>query len=284
MENPKKDIRAQRLEILIRELILRKTDELSFDSADDFRREDDGRISIDNFGNENKNALGLYEQLLANVFMGELDDVFLSQSLLGIEGTEREEIMDLARKYMSLCFYDGDISYWADSIEGVHLSDLDLICMKLLDHYDFLLGLIKAGGEDVLKKLVPLQNTSLTGTTSIIDALRNIFPNDTILKDVLCTLWREDGPYHEFTDSQKKILLEFPRGIFYEEKGKIIEKIPAEELKNKLYQTHFGEVPEGNIPFEVFLKSFPNEESFERLVLDTHFAGYTYGGYTYKTK
>ncbi len=248
MENRKKDIRQVRLEKLKEEMILRFSDSLNFDSE-----------------------MELYEHLLVHLFTGDLDDVFLSESLLGIDGNEKSEIMNLARKYMSLCFYDGDISYWADSIDGVYLSDLDLVCMKLLDNFDFLLGLAKDGGEDVLQKLVSFQNTSLTGTSSVIDALRNIFVNDDVLKDTLFKLLKDNGPYQGLSSFEKKVLLEYPEGVFYQLNGENIQKISPEELKNKLLTTYFGTIPEENITFESFGKLFPTEDSFEQVVLDTHF-------------
>ena len=143
--------------------------------------------------------------------------------------------------------------------------------MKLLDNYDFLLGLIKAGGEDVVKNLVPLQNTGLAGTSSVIDALRNSFLQDSFLKDVLCSLWDAEGPYKDFNDMQKKVLLEYPGGIFFDLKDGSMEKVPAEDLKKRLYETYFEVVPKDKNTEENFHKCFDNEEAFEQIVMDTHF-------------
>ena len=81
MENPKKNIRVERLDELQKETLLR-------DCAD---------IDLNNPSDK-------YGRMLVHLFTGDYDELFLSQSLLGIEGNEREEIMDLSRKYLSLCF------------------------------------------------------------------------------------------------------------------------------------------------------------------------------------
>ena len=246
MENRKRDIRYERLEALKNGMIDRFTINLDFD-------------------NEKK----LYDQLLALLLTGDLDEDYLSSSLAGITGQEKEEIMNVARKYVSLLFYDGDIRYWSDSIDGVYLSDYDLVLMKLLDNYDFLLGLVKDAGEDVVKRLVDFEKTDLAGTSSLLDFLRNVFPSDSLLKEVLNNLLREDGPYSGLSDTQKKVLLSLPAGTFYEGQGDEIQKISPEELKHRLFESSFGTDPEEEYSYEQFGRLFSTEESFEQAVMQT---------------
>ena len=73
------------------------------------------------------NKSNYYDTLLYKTFNGEFDDSFLSNNLDGLNDTERNEILSLARKYNYLCFYLGEFENWADSVEGVTLFDFDLI-------------------------------------------------------------------------------------------------------------------------------------------------------------
>ena len=112
----KKDekLMVRRLEDLKQETILNYLDEVNLD-----------------------HAMELYDCMINHLFKGDLDNAFDSKYLIGVDQEEAIEVFQLARRYKDLCFYMGDVEYWADSIEGVYLSDIDLVSMKLLDNYDF---------------------------------------------------------------------------------------------------------------------------------------------------
>ncbi len=207
----KYDIRVKRLEQLKQFILLNYLDIIQFDNAKDF-----------------------YNVLMEKVFQGEFDHSFLSQSLMGVDVEERREIFQLAKKYKSLCFYMGDFSYWADSIGGVYLADLDLVSMKVLDNYDFLLGLAKDGGEHLLELLLSFQDSRMAQEGSVIDFLRNRFVDDDTLRKILFEMSKDDGEYKEFTNSQKRILCTYPNGVLYHVGDDSIEIHSLDEIKNSI--------------------------------------------------
>ena len=118
-----------------------------------------------------------YDTLLEHTLSGEFDSVFLSDYLDDVGEEQREEIMKLAHEYQNLCFYAGNPDFWVDSIEGVYLSDMGLVVMKILDNFDFLVGLAKVGGKPALKELAAHQGSEFSVNGSVVDYLRNNFPN-----------------------------------------------------------------------------------------------------------
>lgn len=171
--------------------------------------------------------LDFYDTLLEETFNGDFDDIFETKQLDGLSEDEKKKAFEIARKYKSLCFFGGDSNYWADSIEGVYLSDYDLICMRLLDNYDFILGLSKTD-EESLKTLVELQKTEVFSQKSIIDYLRNVFVNDEVLTS---SIKRISNDYKDFTSEQKALLCLYPDGVLYKVKDdNEVEDIPSSEL------------------------------------------------------
>lgn len=205
------EIRVNRLEKLKQETILHYLKDIHFEDPKD-----------------------LYQVMMKHVFMGDLDYHFLSRYLEGVEEEEKQRIFALGRKYQSLCFYQGDFHYWMDSIEGVYLNDLDLVSMKVLDHYDFLLGLIKDGGEEVLKQLKAFQKTPMEKNGSIIDFLRNTFIEDDILKKILIEMSKENSSYNIFTEKEKQILCHYPEGNLYRKEKEEIKIMSPSEILNHL--------------------------------------------------
>ena len=176
--------------------------------------------------------MGFYDSLVNHTFHGDFDEEFLSKSLLGLDSEEKGEIFQLARKYKGLCFYAGSETLWSDSIGGVTLSDVDLVCMRLLDNYDFLLGLAKDGGEKALKQLSTFQNMATSG--SVIDSLRRTFPDDDLLKDIVIEMSKEDGRYKGLSNRQKEILCSYPFGNLYDEKDGKRRILSSEEILNRI--------------------------------------------------
>lgn len=186
------------------------------------------------------NKSNYYDTLLYKTFNGEFDDSFLSNNLDGLNDTERNEVLSLARKYNYLCFYLGEFENWVDSVEGVTLLDLDLISEKLLDNYDYLIKLA-LNGEDVLKFLGKFQNNELFKKGSVIALLRNGFYNDDVLESILIEMSKADGNYKEFNDNQKIILCNYPLGVLYRVVGEDTNIISLEELKKMITIKLIGE-------------------------------------------
>ncbi len=213
----------------------------------------------------------LYDTMMKHLLKGDFDFDFLSDSLLGIDEEEKQEIFQLVRRYKNLCFYMGDASYWADSIEGVYLTDLDLVCMKLLDNFDFLLGLARDGGEDALKLLSSFLTGDMSVNGSVVDYLRNSFINDTVLKEVIIEMAKEDGMYKGLSDIQKEVLCTFPEGTLYHIKGDKVQMINSDELVKKIQTSYFGSEIEDFKDLESLSKLLSNEESFENVILDIYY-------------
>lgn len=196
-----------------------------------------------NTDSQKENILGydFYNTLLDKTFSGEFDDVFLSTNLDNLDIKERDKIFALARKYKSLCFYLGELDNWTDSIEGVSLSDLDLVSAKLLDHYDYLIRLAKNGGEEVLKFLDSFKDNNMFQRGAIIPLLRNSFYSDEVLETILIEMSKEDGKFKDFNNKQKKILCNYPAGVLYTiSDDKRIEFADISVLKEKIIKGFMG--------------------------------------------
>ncbi len=220
-------------------------------------------------------SVELCEVLLRHLLNGDFDEEFLSDTLIGVNDSERKEIYQLARKYGSLCFFQGNIDFWLDSIEGVSLEDSDLICTKILDHFDFLLGLTRDGGEDTLKLLTSFQMTSMADESSIIDFLRNNFGNDEALKSCLIALSRKDGEYIGLTSEEKAILFRYPGGVLCEFSDDGYKRIPAKVLEERLNQKYFGVDSMERTSLENLGSLYSNDlDSFENAIVDIHYDHY----------
>ena len=185
------------------------------------------------------NILDFYDTLLENTFSGEFDDVFLSENLDDLSQENRKEVLELSRKYKSLCLYNDD---WPDSVGGVTSSDPELIAIKLLDSYDFLIKLAKNGGEEVLKFLYKFNSINMSDEGSIIATLRYKFCSDEVLEKILMEMPVFNGDYNDYRDSQKIILCNYPDGLLYkvDESGSVI-MTPKEELKKMISMELIGD-------------------------------------------
>ena len=206
--------------------------------------------------------------MVEHVFNGDLDQTFPTKTLLGLEDEEKAEIFQLARRYKELCFYSGNPEYWAESIEGAHFSDLDLICMKLFDHYDFLLGLVRDGGEETLKLLKSFQKEPMVVGGSVIDFLRNTFENDDLLRDLLLEMSKENGNYRGLTNQQKEVLLTYPNHVLFEIIDGEDKILPPKETIERLQEAYFGRDVAEFSSFEALGNVLSDEEEFESAVLD----------------
>lgn len=182
----------KRLEKLKQEVILRYTDEIDYDQE-----------------------LALYDVMINHFAKGDLDDVFDSDVFEGMSESERKNLFDLVREYVGLCFSNGDVDYWLDSLENTPISDYNLIAYSIFNSYEYLLEIAKAGGKDVLELLVSLRASEDLRDTAIVSYLRNTFIDDKVLSTVLLEMAKEGSYYKVFTDEQKGILLNYPEGTLY---------------------------------------------------------------------
>lgn len=239
-----KDKRMEELEKLKQETIVHYLDEIDANSDMD-----------------------LYDKMLDHLFQGDFDQLLEDSAL---NSDDRNKILDLARKYSCLCFFQGDINYWADSIEGVYLNDLDLVCLKLLDNYHFLIQLAAEGGEDVLKQLVAFQKTDMASESAIIDYLRNTFYDDDTLKKVLQNISKVDGDYSIFTDEQKSILCTYPDGILYHlTDDNKVNLVSVKELEEKMRGDIINDEEFDFSLLNSYLKS--DIDTFEKMILDIYY-------------
>ena len=182
----------KRLEKLKQETILRYTDEIDFDQD-----------------------LSLYDVMISHFAKGDLDDAFDTSVTHGMSDKEKDELFELAREFVGLCFSKGDVDYWLDSLEDTPVADYSLIAYSIFNSYDFLLGLAKEGGRDVLEQLVSLRASKDLRDTALVAYLSNTFIDETVLSKVLLDMSKSDSYYNIFTDEQKGILLNFPEGTLY---------------------------------------------------------------------
>jgi len=219
-----KDVSTKRLETIKNAMILEHLTDIDFNSKEE-------------------RSLA-YETLLSKtVIEGAFDDIFISDELEGLDKSERQKVLDLSRKYNSLCFYHGDIDYWLDSAEGITLGDEDTTAEILLRNYNYLIRLAKNGGEDVLRFLNKFRSNDDFNKGSVIALLINSFWGDVdSLETILIEMSKEDGKYKDFTDTQKIMMCESPDGLLIRknEDGSI-EFISSSELKKTICNEYSGE-------------------------------------------
>ncbi len=250
----RKDDSVKRIELLKQETIFKYAADISF--------------------NED---LSLYDVMMEHFVKGDLDSVFLTDVCDDMSKAEREELFQLARKYYGLCFANGDVDYWLDSIEDTVISDYDLIAYSILDSYDYLLSLAKVGGEKLLQRITSIRDNSEFKDSAIIEMFRNTFIDDRALTAVLEDI--NSGTYDMFTNEQLGILLTYPEGTLYSYRdGRVVITDPL-VLASRMYNDYnkeitddlIGEIDENNY-YEVFelVKNFFQDDGFdfENAVID----------------
>ena len=153
--------------------------------------------------NLSKSKKELYDSMFNHLLNGDFDEAFLSKSLEDLDDDSRKAILTLGKNYSFLIFYEGSSSLWLDSIEGVTLQDMDLVCLRLLDNYDFLLKIARVGGEIVLKQLSSFQKSTISKEGSVVEYLRNTFYNDDALIKFLIGISKKEGIYASLNDLEK---------------------------------------------------------------------------------
>ena len=176
------------------------------------------------------NPKHLYDCLMKNVFSGEFDSIFPTESLKDLSYQQKEEIFKMVRESLSMILFMGEIDLWADSVEGVFIDDYEFLCIRILDNFEFLLDLVKNGGKDVINLLSSFQKADSSFENIVVERLRDTFDEDELLKSILLEMSKQDGEYSKFSDKQKAMLCKFPKNILYKENGNHLELVSSSEL------------------------------------------------------
>lgn len=186
------DENIERLEKLKQETILKYTADIDFD-----------------------HDLSLYDVMITHFANGDLDEAFLTDVTTGMDKKEVAALFALAREFQGLCFCKGEAEYWLDSLENTPVHDYSIIACSIFDSFNYLLGLAKDGGRDVLELLVSLRASEELRDAAVVEYLRTTFVDDRALTAILFDMADERGAYGIFTDEQKGILLNYPEGTLY---------------------------------------------------------------------
>ncbi len=186
------------------------------------------------------NEMDLYDVMLRAIVQGDLIDKYPSYVYHELSEEEIKKLNQSFQENASLCFYDGDINYWLDSIEGVSLQDFDLIIIKLFDHFDFLLQVIKDGGDNSIKLLKEFQNSNIFQSNSVIDVLRNTFDDDEALEKCIIEVSKDHSLYKGLSGEEKSILFMYPNHVLYEREKDNIYVTDPFYLK-KMIASYFGD-------------------------------------------
>lgn len=200
----------------------------------------DAAIVLDLETMDVENDLALYDTVFHAFARGDLDNQFESVVFEDMSEDERVELLSLVKDYRGLCFYNGKGEYWLDSLEGVPISDYELITYSIFDNFDYLLELAKRGEVKVLEQLSRFQNTGYINS-SVIEYLRRSNINDKVLETVLIDMSSEDSLYNIFTDDQKTLLLGNPFGNLYTYENDEVEIISPIRLAIDLYVDSIGQ-------------------------------------------
>lgn len=165
---------------------------------------------------------GIFEILINKLVEGELDNWFYAPELNDLEGEKRQNVFALAHAHSGLCFYQGDVNQWLESVEGGSLEDMGYTCMKILDNYNFLLNLANQGGLEALKEVERFDTSKYlngpeiysTDVPSVIEKLRNNFADDQLLLSIILKMTK-DSEYKDLSIDEKVILCSYPEGNLY---------------------------------------------------------------------
>ena len=173
-------------------------------------------------------SMNLCDKIIYYFCKGELDNDFYSSYLKDLSLEEKNKIMNLVHEYTDLCFYDGNSSYWVDSVEGIPLKDAQFICLKILDNINFLVRLAINGGKESLEFLRIFSDRDAYSNSSVVEYLRNTFRYDDILEKIIIDMSKENSLYDVFDEKQKAILCSSPQGVlFFEDDGEVRYSNPS---------------------------------------------------------
>lgn len=171
------------------------------------------------------------DALFQHLVNGDLNDFFESPLLDEMDDIEKNKVLNTINKYSNVLFYNNNSSYWFDSVD-MALIDYDVIALKLLDYYDFLISIYLKGGEQALRELKKYVDFDAMNETSIVDFLMRTFKSREALEKVIIDMSREDGPYKGFSTDQRACLLKYPEGtLYYNDDNNITYVNPTDLIK-----------------------------------------------------
>ena len=165
---------------------------------------------------DSDNCIDLYDKMFEHLVDGDFNDSFICPKLEDVDDNTKKKVFDLAKKYSSLCFYDGDVSYWADSVEGVGVLDLNTLSTRILDNYNFVLETAYEYGEASLDFINKFKSSSMATESALVDYLRNTFGDDEALKKTIYEFTKEDSIYEGLDEYHREILFTYPNRVLYE--------------------------------------------------------------------
>lgn len=171
------------------------------------------------------NNISWFNQMIVNFAQGNLNQYFSSSLFEKMSNGEKEKLLGLANEYVTLCFCEGNVLKWTESVENVVSDDYDFICLKIFDNFNFLIDVLKNGGKEVLDLLKEFQGCEEFSKRAVVESLRNAFVTDSVLKSILVKMTQKDSLYNLFTDQQKATLCNYPEGTLYTYDDKDLVKI-----------------------------------------------------------
>lgn len=165
------------------------------------------------------NEIELYDRLIYLLANGVLNKELNSDYLDGLDFDQEMKIYSLISKYSSLCFKDKYFDNWKRSCQAVIQTDYRYICIKIIDNYDFLIGLAVLGGEKVLRLIDNFSIYDVYRNSSLIELLRNQFESDDVLKKILIDMSNDNSKFNIFSLEQKALLCYYGSKILYSKCG-----------------------------------------------------------------
>lgn len=213
------------------------------------------------------------ETIMKDLASGKLNNSFTSPVLNDMDEDEKQKLLTTVEKYISLCFYEGNIENWGDSIE-TRDSNCNLITGYILDNFNFLLSLLKDSDEKSLQELTKYMNKEDFNETATIEYLRNTFTSDEVLKEIIIEMSKENSLYNLFTEDQKAALLTSPIGTlyFYSHEGIILTNpiLLALEIQSRMKKNNIpipqNEIDKMAIEMAVMFKTYTDEYEFRDIV------------------
>ena len=213
--------------------------------------------------------LSLYDMMMTHFASGDLDEAFMTDVTSDMNKKEVLELFSLAREFQGLCFCKGEAEYWLDSLENTPIHDYNIIAYSIFDSFNYLLGLAKEGGRNVLELLVSLRASEELRDTAMIEYLRTTFVDDRVLTAILLDMADSDSFYNIFTDEQRGILLNYPEGTLYSYGDSLLKITSPLVLGVKIYNNvnsdrMISEIDEGDLePLVLTLSEFYRDDYFE---------------------
>ena len=213
------------------------------------------------------------DAMFKHLVHGDLDREFSSPKLAKVNREEWEKAFQLARKYAYLCFYDGKVDCWEDSIDGYNPGMFsEIIAEQILDNYNFLVELAYEKGEKAIAELINFSNRDIV-ESSTVDYARNVFKNDQALKAVLDNVSREDSIYKDLLPNDKAILYKYPKGVLYTEYDvedtKDFVLVPESQLLEKIAEYAYDDNL-NNFNNLKEIVDYLGEDAFESVIRDIH--------------